>query len=90
MDLAVADREMHQGTPGKSEQWLGLMRAGCLRGPIVPVLVGDEDLSERMAARLLKAGFYVDAVKFPAVGLRQSRLRFTIPAACALVAYPCW
>lgn len=48
--------------------------------PVVPLLVGDEALADRMAARLLEAGFYVDAVKFPAVGLRQSRLRFIMNA----------
>jgi 8-amino-7-oxononanoate synthase len=48
--------------------------------PVVPLLVGDEARSDRMAAALLDAGFYVDAVKFPAVGLRQSRLRFIMNA----------
>jgi acyl carrier protein len=48
--------------------------------PVVPLLVGDEGLSDRMAAALKQAGFYVDAVKFPAVGLRQSRLRFIMNA----------
>jgi glycine C-acetyltransferase len=48
--------------------------------PIVPVLVGDESLADRMAATLRHAGIYVDAVKFPAVGLHQSRLRFIMNA----------
>lgn len=48
--------------------------------PIVPVLIGDEGLADRMAARLRQAGIYVDAVKFPAVGLHQARLRFIMNA----------
>lgn len=60
-------------------QAMGFRTVSC-QTPIVPVLVGDEQLSDRMAATLREAGFYVDAVKFPAVGLHQSRLRFIMNA----------
>lgn len=48
--------------------------------PVVPLLVGDEARGDAMAAALLAAGIYVDAVKFPAVALHQCRLRFIMNA----------
>ncbi|MBU1692143.1 MAG: pyridoxal phosphate-dependent aminotransferase family protein [Gammaproteobacteria bacterium] len=48
--------------------------------PIVPVFIGDERKCDRMAALLKDEGIHVDAVKFPAVGLKQSRLRFIMNA----------
>jgi 7-keto-8-aminopelargonate synthetase-like enzyme len=48
--------------------------------PIVPLHVGDEAESERLAAGLRAAGIYVDAIVFPAVGVGQSRLRFMMNA----------
>lgn len=48
--------------------------------PIVPVLIGDERECDRFARALKEEGFHVDAVKFPAVGLKQSRLRFIMNA----------
>lgn len=48
--------------------------------PIVPVLIGDERECDRVAALLKNEGIHVDAVKFPAVGLKQSRLRFIMNA----------
>lgn len=48
--------------------------------PIVPVFIGDERECDRVAALLKNEGIHVDAVKFPAVGLKQSRLRFIMNA----------
>ena len=48
--------------------------------PIVPVLIGDESLCDRFAALLKAAGIHVDAVKFPAVGIRKARLRVMLNA----------
>ena len=48
--------------------------------PIVPVLIGDESLCDRFASLLKAAGIHVDAVKFPAVGIRKARLRVMLNA----------
>jgi len=48
--------------------------------PIIPVLIGDERECDRFARVLKDEGFHVDAVKFPAVGIKQSRLRFIMNA----------
>ena len=46
--------------------------------PIVPVWIGDEGRCQRISRRLDRAGFHVDAIVFPAVPKRQSRLRFNM------------
>ncbi len=48
--------------------------------PIVPVFIGDERLCDRFAGLLKDAGIHVDAVKFPAVGIRKARLRVMLNA----------
>ena len=48
--------------------------------PIIPVLIGDERECDRFSRVLKEEGFHVDAVKFPAVGIQQSRLRFIMNA----------
>jgi 8-amino-7-oxononanoate synthase len=49
-------------------------------GPIFPLVLGDEDRAVRAAARLREAGFLVPAVRYPAVGRGQARLRATLTA----------
>jgi glycine C-acetyltransferase len=51
--------------------------------PIVPVLVGSERECDRISEALRQEGVHVDAVKFPAVALNQSRLRVMLNAAHA-------
>lgn len=48
--------------------------------PIIPMLIGDERECDRFYQVLKAEGFHVDSVKFPAVGLQQSRLRFIMNA----------
>ncbi len=48
--------------------------------PIVPILVGDEDAADALAASLGEAGIHIDAVRFPAVPLRKARLRVQLNA----------
>jgi hypothetical protein len=43
--------------------------------PIVPVMLGDAALAERMAARLLERGIYVIGFAFPVVPKGQARIR---------------
>lgn len=48
--------------------------------PIVPILIGDEDVAAALAAALAQSGVHVDAVRFPAVALRKARLRVQLNA----------
>jgi 8-amino-7-oxononanoate synthase len=48
--------------------------------PIVPVHVGDDGETVRVAIGMREAGFHVDAITFPAIAPGQSRLRFMMNA----------
>lgn len=48
--------------------------------PIVPVLIGDEVLTDRLSEQLRGVGLHVDSVKFPAVPKNQGRLRVILNA----------
>jgi 7-keto-8-aminopelargonate synthetase-like enzyme len=49
--------------------------------PIVPILLGSEDLAMQTSARLRDAGFLVPAIRFPTVARGQARLRVALSAA---------
>ena len=51
------------------------------RSPILPVTVGDEARAVTVGNRMIAAGFFVPAVRFPAVPRGQARLRITVSAA---------
>ena len=48
--------------------------------PIVPVLIGDEVLTDQLSELLRSVGLHVDSVKFPAVPKNQGRLRVILNA----------
>jgi 8-amino-7-oxononanoate synthase len=48
--------------------------------PIVPVHIGDEETCGRVAVGLRDAGFHVDPVVYPAIGMGHARLRFILNA----------
>jgi glycine C-acetyltransferase len=48
--------------------------------PIIPVMVGDAVLAQRMAARLLELGVYVVGFFFPVVPRGKARIRVQISA----------
>ncbi|MBS0371855.1 MAG: aminotransferase class I/II-fold pyridoxal phosphate-dependent enzyme [Proteobacteria bacterium] len=48
--------------------------------PIVPVLIGDEVLTDQLSQLLRSVGLHVDSVKFPAVPKNQGRLRVILNA----------
>ena len=54
--------------------------AGAAARAPVPVLIGDEALTDHLAACMHEAGLHVDSVKFPAVPRRQGRLRVILNA----------
>jgi glycine C-acetyltransferase len=49
--------------------------------PIIPVMLGDAALSQKMAARLLELGVYVVGFSFPVVPEGQARIRTQMSAA---------
>jgi 7-keto-8-aminopelargonate synthetase-like enzyme len=54
---------------------------GATASPIVPFIVGDADRALKLSQKLLDRGFYVPAIRPPAVGKKSSRLRFSVTAA---------
>ncbi|HZT22669.1 MAG TPA: 8-amino-7-oxononanoate synthase [Verrucomicrobiae bacterium] len=59
---------------------LGISKAG-LAGAIVPIILGAEDRAVEAAAQLRERGFFVPAIRFPAVARGAARLRLTVTAA---------
>ncbi|MFN0185056.1 MAG: glycine C-acetyltransferase [Aquabacterium sp.] len=51
--------------------------------PIVPIMVGDAALAQRLAARLLELGVYVVGFFFPVVPRGQARIRVQLSAGLA-------
>ena len=51
-------------------------------GPIVPIRVEHPEVTQRIAAELLEAGFLVGAIRPPTVPQGTSRLRICMTAAC--------
>ena len=49
--------------------------------PIVPVMLGDAVLAQKMAARLLEKGIYVIGFSFPVVPKGKARIRVQVSAA---------
>jgi glycine C-acetyltransferase len=49
--------------------------------PIIPVMLGDAVLAQKMAARMLEEGIYVVGFSFPVVPKGQARIRTQISAA---------
>jgi 8-amino-7-oxononanoate synthase len=58
----------------------GLETGTAVGYPVIPVVIGDPLVAVELSNRLLKRGFNVPPVTFPAVRLEQSRLRFFITA----------
>lgn len=49
--------------------------------PIIPVMLGDAELAQRMSARMLELGVYVIGFSFPVVPKGQARIRTQMSAA---------
>jgi len=46
--------------------------------PIVPVLVGDDEIAQRISSDLFEAGFLAPCITYPAVAKKYSRIRFSV------------
>lgn len=80
LDIVEAADELRARLFGNARYWrAGLEEAGfrLLPGehPIVPVMLGDAALSQRMAAALYERGVYVAGFFFPVVPKGQARIR---------------
>ncbi len=59
---------------------LGLKTDADVESPIVPVVIGDQELMGKMNAVLIQEGIFVNCILFPAVPVNSSRFRFSITA----------
>ncbi len=63
----------------------GLVNAGwrlpVVRAPIVPLMAGSEETALTWADQLRAAGVFAPAIRYPAVGRGQARIRLTVTAA---------
>ncbi|MEX0602309.1 MAG: glycine C-acetyltransferase [Bacteroidota bacterium] len=86
IDLLMKDRSivrrLHENTAYFRKEIAGLGFT-ILEGshPIVPVMLGEAAVAQRMSAELLKAGVYVKGLWFPVVPKEEARLRCQISAA---------
>jgi glycine C-acetyltransferase len=56
------------------------MTAGEFASPIIPIIIGNEELSTRAARQLLKMGIFVQAIRYPTVRRGHAQLRVSITA----------
>ena len=63
----------------------GLIQRGwkqpAVRSAILPLLVGAESAAVALSGRLLEAGVFVPAIRYPTVARGEARLRITVSAA---------
>lgn len=86
IDIAEAGDDLRSNLFSNAAYWrAGLERAGfdVLPGqhPIIPVMLGDASLAQRMAAGLNAKGVYVSGFFFPVVPKGQARIRTQMNAA---------
>ena len=86
LDLLQAGDELREKLARNAERFrremtkLGFTLAGAGH-PIIPVMLGDAALAQRMANRLLEEGIYVIGFSFPVVPRGQARIRTQMSAA---------
>lgn len=48
--------------------------------PIIPIIIGDEELAINFSKKLIEEGVYIPAIRFPTVKKGEARLRMTLMA----------
>ena len=86
LDLLERSTELRDRLEENTRFWrAGLQRIGLTikpgEHPIVPVMLGDAGLAQRMAAVMLEKGIYVVGFFFPVVPQGQARIRTQVSAA---------
>jgi glycine C-acetyltransferase len=89
IDLASSSPELRQRLAANTAYFRqGLIDAGLAirpgEHPIVPVMVGDAALSQKVAARMLELGVYVTGFFYPVVPQGSARIRTQVSAAHTL------
>ena len=76
-------RELVTRLRANVQKFCGETRVNCAasNSPIVPFVVGAEVEALRLADRLLEAGFFAPAIRYPTVARGKARLRFSFSAA---------
>ena len=46
--------------------------------PIIPIVVGEEEKAKKLSEALFEEGFFIPAVRYPAVPKKKARLRMTV------------
>jgi len=59
----------------------GPFKSQVVQSPIIPLIVGDETRAVDLAAELRSRGFFIPAIRYPAVARSQARLRLTVSSA---------
>jgi len=86
LDLLEESSELLERLSENSRYFRGKMEAAGFslvpgHHPIIPVMLGDAVLAQKMAARMLEEGIYVVGFSFPVVPKGQARIRTQMSAA---------
>jgi glycine C-acetyltransferase len=82
-DIIEHDHERRERLSDNAAYFVRRLReAGCVVEatvtPIVPVVIGDENVTRRIASDLHDQGIFASPVTFPAVAKTRSRIRFSV------------
>ncbi len=79
---AVRLLDSGEAEPLRAKLWKNIRAFdSAAQSAILPVLIGDEEAALSASERLLEAGFFVPAVRYPTVARGRARLRATLSAA---------
>jgi glycine C-acetyltransferase len=71
--LWASSRRLRDGLADQSINVLGKGET-----PIVPVLIGDDEIAQRISVDLFEAGFLAPCITYPAVAKKRSRIRLSV------------
>lgn len=86
LELLQRDDSLRKALWANTEQYVAGMRqngfdVGEAQHPIIPIMLGDAGLAQRMASRLLEKGIYAVGFFFPVVPQGKARIRTQISSA---------